>query len=351
MKNEKMILPDDPKLQYMGRIDWSDGEDPVWVYACTCVKVGFTGSFIRAELTNHRLCWDNFIGVIVDGVQTKIKLLPSGRQKITLAENLSEGKHELLLFKRQDACHYLTFHGLFIEENAEISAPDPLPTRKIEVYGDSVSAGEVSEAVDYCNQVDPPHNGEFSNGYYSYSWFTARMLNAQIHDIAQGGIALLDDTGWFHAPDLKGIEKLYDKIQYNDQIAPNKDWDFSRYTPHVVIVAIGQNDAHPDDYMANDPTGEKAELWKTHYAAFVRKLRDVYPKAYIILSTTILGHDASWDRAIDEVCNSLRDDKIRHFLYGKNGCGTPGHIRVPEAEQMGRELSAFIETLPGVWED
>ena len=35
---------------------------------------------------------------------------------------------------------------------------------------------------------------------------TARMLNAQIHDIAQGGIALLDGQGWFHEPDQIGME-------------------------------------------------------------------------------------------------------------------------------------------------
>ena len=32
---------------------------------------------------------------------------------------------------------------------------EPLPERKIEVYGDSVSAGEVSEAVDYTGEEDP----------------------------------------------------------------------------------------------------------------------------------------------------------------------------------------------------
>jgi len=51
------------------------------------------------------------------------------------------------------------------------------------------------------------------------------------------------------------------------------------------------------------------------------------------------------------VWQELGDEKIHHFLYSKNGCGTHGHIRIPEAEQMGKELSAFIDSLPGVWED
>ena len=39
-------------------------------------------------------------------------------------------------------------------------------------------------------------------------------------------------------------------------------------------------------------------------------------------------------------------EKIKHhFLYSQNGKGTPGHIRIPEAEQMSKELTAFIESL------
>ena len=351
MASEKRICADHPALQYMGRIDWSAPQNPVWVYACTCVRTRFTGSFVRAEITNLRNCWDNFLGVLIDGVQTKVKLAQTGRQVYTLGENLSPGVHELLLFKRQDACHYLQLHGLYLQENAVLSAPDPLPERRLEVYGDSVSAGEVSEAVDYCGQADPPHNGEYSNSYYSYSWFAARMLSAQLHDIAQGGIALLDETGYFHGPDYKGLDKLYGNIQYNDQIAPNKAWDFENYTPHVVVVAIGQNDNHPDDYMSGDYNHPKAVNWRRAYRDFICKLRGIYPNAHIILSTTILNHHENWDKSIHQVWQEMDDEKIHHFLYSKNGCGTHGHIRTPEAEQMGKELSAFIDSLPGVWED
>lgn len=351
MCREQFITPTHPALQYMGRIDFSDPENPVWIHSATFVKVRFTGSVVRCTVTNHRGCWTNYIGAIVDGVQRKYALANEGRQDVLLFDGLSQGEHELLLFKRMDGCHYLTFHGLTVEEGAVLTACEPLPSRRIEVYGDSVSAGEVSEAVDYCGQVDPPHDGEYSNSYYSYSWCTARLLNAQLHNVAQGGIALLPDTGYFHYPEYQGMDTMYAKMQYNDQIAPDKPWDFSRYTPHVVIVAIGQNDNHPDDYMSGDYDHPKAIHWRTHYAGFIRTLRGIYPKAHIILSTTILNHHENWDKSIHQVWQELADPKIHHFLYSLNGRGTHGHIRIPEAEQMARELSAFIESLPGVWED
>lgn len=349
--SEKWISADHDALQYMGRIDFDDPKAPVWINPCTCVRVRFTGSFVKAVVTNQRGCWDNYLGSLIDGVQRKHLLQPQGKQEILLAENLGEGDHELLLFKRMDSCHQIVFHALTVEDTASVSAPDPLPQRRIEVYGDSVSAGEVSEAVDYCGQVDPPHNGEYSNSYYSYSWFTARMLNAQLHDVAQGGIALLDGTGYFRWPEYLGMEYMYDKMEYHTDINPPKKWDFSRYVPHVVIVAIGQNDNHPDDYMSDDYNHPKAQHWRARYRGFITRLREIYPNAHIILSTTILNHHENWDKSIHQVWQELGDPRIHHFLYSKNGCGTHGHIRTPEAEQMGRELSAFIEGLPGVWED
>ena len=65
--------------------------------------------------------------------------------------------------------------------------------------------------------------------------------------------------------------------------------------------------------------------------------------------TTLLEHDPSWEQSIDEVCSLLQDEKIRHFVFHRNGSGTPGHLRIPEAEEMAEELSAYIEKLDIEW--
>ena len=347
----KWICPDHAALQYMGRIDFEDPQNPVWIFPSTFVRVRFTGTWIRAVVTNTRGYWDNYLGVIIDGKENKIPLQPEGKQELCLASDLDDGEHELLLFKRMDSCHQLVFHGLIVDEDAVISTPGPLPNRRIEVYGDSVSAGEVSEAVDFCGLADPPNQEEFSNSYYSYAWCAARMLNAQLHNIAQGGAALLDGTGYFNGPDYMGMEFIYDKLRYNPQFAVTKTWDFSQYTTHVVIIALGQNDAHPQDYMGENYDHPKAIFWRKQYAAFIRKLRELYPKATIILSTTILNHHKNWDKSIHQVWQELADPNVHHFLYSNNGRGTHGHIRIPEAEIMAQELAAFIESLgPKIWE-
>lgn len=382
------ISPSDPRLIYCGRIDFDNPDAPVMVYPSSYVTFRFTGNLLKVKLTNKRSCWSNRMGCVVDGVQTAVLLyedneeheytiygdnacvelknysadsschdekkgVPAGKndtEKTDTAEKDNgncEVWHEVIFFKRQDSADYVTIHGFELEDEAELAANEAEKNKKlkIEVYGDSVSCGEVSEAVYYVGKADPVHNGEFSNSWYSYAWMTARKLNAKLHNISQGGIALLDGTGYFGAPEYLGVESCYDKIQYLPGLGEVKQWDFSRYTPDVVVVAIGQNDAHPDNYMPADYDGVKAKRWRERYEWFIRRLMQLYPEAKIVLATTILMHDAAWDRAIDDVCRRIASGRVHHFLYKRNGAGTPGHIRIPEAEEMSEELAAYIQKL------
>lgn len=342
------IDADSKYIQYCGRIDFDDRKAPELVYPCSSISFKFIGKTLRVAVSNRHIYWENWLGFIVDGKQGKAVLPETGEKVIiTLLDEKEETPHNIMIFKRQDACHTFQFYGLEVDNGAKLLPPEKLPTRRIEVYGDSVSAGEVSEAVAFTGKEDPVHNGEYSNSYYSYAWICARTLNAQIHDIAQGGAALMSGTGWFREPKSIGMEEIFDKIQYYTDLGKVKSWDFAKYVPQVVIVAIGQNDSHPKDYMAEDYECAESACWRKHYKNFVERLRDRYPQAAIILTTTILRHHPHWDRSIEEVCSDLNetDKKIYHFIYGRNGCGTPGHIRISEAEEMSGQLVSFIESL------
>ncbi len=349
--SERLIPMTDPLLRYTGRIGMEDPANPFFIYVCSSVALRVTARTLRLALTNHHSFYENRLGVIVNGVQSAV-LLEKGEQVIDLSDRLQEGANDVLIFKRQDCCHAYTIHGLIVDGEAELLPLPERPARRMEVYGDSVSAGEVSEAEFACAQPDPAgHNGLYSNGWLSYSWQAARLLNAELHDIATGGMALLDGTGYFYGPDCIGMLQSWDKVNYYPPFGLATPWDFTRFTPHVVVVAIGQNDHHPVNVMAEDYDSAASVHWREEYRRFLGLLREKYPRAHIVCTTTILGHDAAWDRAIDEVVVATEDARIHHFLYTNNGCGTPGHIRGSEAAVMARELAAFIEGLPGVWEE
>ena len=340
------VEADDKRLCYTGRIDWTNEKKPEFVFPCTSVAMRFTGGILQVIVENRHSYWKNYLGCIVDGEQSKFLLSNNGKNIIEIPVMDHERKeHEVLIFKRQDSCHELIFEGFEIGEGERVLDIKEASERKIEVYGDSVSAGEVSEAVSYVGKADPEHEGEYSNSWYSYAWMMARKLNAQIHDIAQGGIALLDNTGWFCEPEAVGMESAWDKIHYNPAFGKKQKWNFENYIPQVVVVAIGQNDNHPDDYMKEDYNGEKSVKWRKSYKNFLKTLRKTYPAAHIICITTLLEHDVSWDRAISLAVKEMKDEAITKYTFKRNGAATPGHLRIPEAEEMAEELAAYIENL------
>lgn len=341
---------DHPALVYCGRIDFDDPKAPVFVFAGSFVRFSFTGKKITFRITNHHNYYTNSVGYFLDGVAGRFTLPETAVTQDYTIECDSAEKHTFCLYKMQDGCHFFTLHDIFLEDGAQVFAGEPLPNRRIEVFGDSVSCGEVCEALDRVGQPDPEeHMGVYNNSWYAYGWITARAFDAQVHLTSQGGAALMDNTGWFHAPDYVGLETIYDKLQYNTQIGPMKQWDFTKWQPDVVIFAFGQNDNNPEDYMANDPEGEQAQNWKDHYRRFLCRLMELYPKAHFILGTTTLMHHENWDHAIEEIVREVNDPRVTHLIYRDNGSGTPGHLRIPEHEKMAEDLIAHIRSLGDVW--
>ncbi len=349
--SKKFIPAADPAIRYMGRIDRTIPDAPKIVFAGTMITLRFTGTELSAVICNHRFYNKMELGLLVDGKESKLSF-EKDRQRFTLplCQGLEDKEHEVTLFKRQDATHYFDFFGFEMEDTAEALPPLPLPDRRIECYGDSVSAGAVCEAVENVGQLDPDNTeGVYDNAYHSYSMITARNLGAEINNIAQGGIAIFDGTGYYHSPETIGMETAYDKAVYFPEECGYTDWDFSKYQPHVVIFAVGQNDQHCEQKEDPDITDPAYRTkWKERYKDIIRSLRSHYPKAHFILLLTVLMHYPTWDDALDEITAELKaegEDKVSHFMFKRCGKATPGHPRLQEQYEMASELTAYISRM------
>ena len=349
LENKKLISADNEKLLYMGRIDFSDKKRPEFYWAASNVRMKFKGNCVGAVLKNYYYYGIISIGFLIDGKECKVNIEKNDEDiYIPLAEDLEDGEHEIVLFKRQDATHYFEFLGFAMNKEGEILEHNPLPKRKIECFGDSVSAGAVVEAVDYTASLDPEdHQGVYDNSWHSYSNITARNLGAQIHDTAQGGISIFDGTGYYHAPDFIGMETAYNKLCYFPEGSKGMtEWNFEKYIPDLVLFAVGQNDPHNeghDDFDITDP--EYRTKWKNRYKDIILSLKEKYPNAVFILLLTVLQHDSQWDKAVDEIVKELNDDKITHFMFTRTGKATPGHPRLSEQYEMAEELTAYISNM------
>ncbi len=364
IKNDRMIDPAHDELLYCGRIDDTDPHRPVFVQPGSFVRMAFTGSSrVQAVVVNHRRWNDSWVGVLMDQTQRKIRIDQDDVPvTLTLAEDLEKDlEHEITFFKRMDQCHEYTFLGFLLEDGAKVLKARKLPRKKIEFYGDSLTAGECAEAIEAGRGPDPEQTGEYNNVYFSFAWATARRLSAQAHFVAHGGIAMMDGLGYLETEDgVRGMESCYERVYFfpddrkpadgsKAEVAPQRmeHWSFARYVPQVVVVSVGQNDAYPDDFMKRDFHSEMSDRWREHYKKWILSLREVYPDAWIVLMTSIMEHNPAWDRSIGRVCAEIDDPKIVHFLFEENGRGTPSHIRVSDAMNMALELGSFIEGLSG----
>lgn len=342
--NKKLIAPDNKCFEYMGRIDFKDPAEPLLIWAASTVDICFTGKTCKVLLNNIPFFSPTHFGAVVDGIFQKF-FLEDREQLVTLAEDLEDGRHTLKLVKTMGAFNYVGFGGIIIDENAEVSAPNHKYDLKLEVYGDSVSAGEVVEDIYYEGQFDPPDHHvdhKADNAFFAYPMILARRLNAQLHNVAQGGMALIDNAGFFPANDsehLIGMESCYDKLRYTPY-AETSQWDFSRYTPDIVIFALGQNDHAPNAEKIK--TADFREFWKSRYKSIISDLMSKYPDARFILMLTIMNHEPIWDEVISEIASELNSPRVEYFRFTRNGKATFGHPRAVEQSEMASELYRFI---------
>lgn len=343
------ILPSDKRINYTGRIDFTDENAPVFYYAGSCAAFRFEGTEFSVKI-NSVVYWGELsLGIVIDGELKCERLDPENNGKdVVITRKIPDGIHNIVIYKQHAANQLLSIKGFAVE--GELLEPAAKPALKIEAYGDSVCAGEVIEAYDYVGKNDPEnHNSRYDNVWNSFVMQTSRNLNAEIHNICQGGIAILDGTGYFHHPDYIGLESVYDKLCYFPEGGISQ-WDFSRYIPDIVIIAVGQNDKHNgrqdnDDIDIADPKYRK--LWKTAYIKIVRDLDKKYSSPKFVLTTTILGHDPEWDNAIEEIKDELCEMGIKayHNVFKRNGSATPGHPRLAEHNEMTAELTEFIKKI------
>lgn len=325
-----------PNVTYEGRILYRpDAAELSW--PGTSVVIQFEGVGVSATLQD--LDTANYYNVIIDGeVVSKIHT-DTLKRKYVLATGVPEGKHEVELFKRTEWDKGKTlFYGFDLEKGGKILPTSAPKKRKIEFYGNSITCGYANEDFN----GEDRWFGYFQNNYESYAAITARHFDAQYHCIAKSGIGIT--VSWF--PMI--MPEMYDRTDPTDSTSV---WDFSQYTPDVVVVNLFQNDS----WLVNNPNHESfknrfgtqapdsAQIVAA-YKNFISSLRNKYANASIVCA---LGNmDATktgsvWPGYVRQAVDQLDDKNIYTcFFPYKN---THGHPLVADQRVMARQLINFIE--------
>jgi len=331
----KIISYNNPDLCYEGRIKYNaDAAELSW--SGTSVTIMIKGTTISALLKDSDTA--NYYNVIIDGKQISKIHTDTIKHSYLLASGLSNSKHKIQLFKLTEWSMGKTlFYGFETSENALILSQNSKPNRKIEFYGNSITCGYALED----NSGNDSWHGFFENNYLTYAAITARYFNAQYSCISRSGIGIM--LSWF--PLI--MPEMYDRLDATDSTSK---WDFSLYTPDIVVINLFQNDS----WLVSMPQHEQfkyrfgtqapdAKFIISSYQSFVSTIRTKYPNSTIICA---LGNmDATkagspWPGYIQLAVNQLHDSKIyTHFFDCKN---TDGHPHADEQKAMAESLIKFI---------
>jgi len=151
-------------------------------------------------------------------------------------------------------------------------------------------------------------------------------------------------VSWF--PEI--MPEVYDRLNPTNSTSK---WNFSKYTPDIVVINLFQNDSwivnNPQNpqFIARFGTTAPTEAFIIKsYQNFIKSIRAKYPNSAIIcalgnMDATRVG--SAWPGYIEKAAKGLNDAKIfTHFFPYKD---TPGHPKVAEQKAMADDLIEFID--------
>ena len=326
-----------PEIEYWGRVDTSSTESAELYWSGTSIKINFEGTSIQALLKDES--GDNYFNIILDQDSVSLLRPDTIKQYYQLASQLPGGAHSIEIFKRTEWDRGKTdFYGFKINSRARLLEKPAPRKRRMEYYGNSITAGY---AVEDTSGRDSP-DSTFTNNYLSYSAITARHYDAEYQCICKSGIGIT--ISWF--PLI--MPEIYDRLNPAD---PSSKWDFKMYDPDIVVINLFQNDSWlvnmPDREEFKMNFGTKApgdEYFINAYQQFVASIRNEYPEANIICalgSMDAARKGSKWIGYIEQAVSNLNDQSVfTHFIPYKE---TPGHPSISEQQQMANSLISFID--------
>lgn len=334
-----IIAADNSNIQYVGRINYKNPKAPCFTFPGIQINAQFTGSSLKMMAKPM----SGFFMVSIDGNEAfKVGFNSQRDSVITIATALSPQQvHSArIMYVTEGYERRAEFRGFIIDEGATLLNPQPLPKRRIEFIGNSITCGYGVEDTNCW----APFQDETCNHYYTYAAITTRNLNAVHQTVARSGI---------------GVYRCYDGPVTGDSINMNTEypytllydhsqaWDFTTFIPHLVCINLGTNDTST---KGADPT-----LLRNGYRNLIAQVRSHYPDAKIVM---LCGCMMSGDQlkqaqqALDDVVKELNrkgDRNIYRFDFtpqdGSMGYGADWHPSMQQQSHMADELTPYLRKL------
>ena len=344
-----VIKPTDPRIQYTGRISFTNPDRPAWNYPGVQIMAAFEGTSLRM-MAKPRSGY--FMAQIDQAEPFKVAFRGERDSVVTLATALPEGRHLVrLMYVIEGYEFFPEFWGFVLDEGRQLVPPPALPSRKIEFIGNSITCGYGNEGL----KKEEGFDYATENHYYSYASIVARNLQAQHWVVARSGIGAYRN---YNGPKTGNPESNM-PIQYEytgyawkpelrkEPTFLQEKWDFSRYQPDVVCINLGTNDLSTPNYDLS--------LLKKGYQKILKMVRQHNPKAKIVFLTGTMLYNQELQLAkqlLDEVTAEAQkagDKEVYRFdmapIDGNAFYGNDWHPNVYQDEKMAGELTPYLRKL------
>jgi hypothetical protein len=215
----------------------------------------------------------------------------------------------------------------------------------IEFIGNSITCGAASDPSETPCGTGVYHDQH--NAYYAYGPRVARALGANYIMSSVSGIGIYRNWN----SDGPTMPQVYEKADL--RASSSRIWDFEKYRPSIVSIALGTN-----DYSNGDGKHQRAPFDSTvfisTYIKFVQLVKSKYPGAQIaLLSSPMINGDRRIQ--LQNCLSAVKDNIDALYPSGKRvalffflpmqarGCG--GHPNVEDHAILAEELKPFFKKL------
>lgn len=360
------VAADDAKIQYYGRVDFSDPKAPAFDWPAIYFKAKFTGTKL-GFLFEGAACRYN---VIIDSNEPEVLVVEGGDTAVYWVETvLAAGEHTVTVEKRHETTdESVVFHGFALEDGTTLLDLSEKPALKIEILGTSSACGYGVESDHRDAETDDDYY-IYTNTSLAYGPLIAKHYGAQYMISAVSGTGLVINNNR-EDPPLWGDYFKYTLLA-GAKDASSPEWDLASWTPDLVIINLGLNDLDTYWYDIGNTVPASEADFKAAYTALLDTLRAKYPSTTKYLCVGAYSEsgfegqiDHEYDPApvegllreyvseivADQITAGKTDIRYGNYAYQGTGDGWAGldyHPNAEEQQSIADQITGYIRAVDG----
>lgn len=362
-----------PEVAIGGRTGTTEDGSTKLSWAGTTLSARFTGSRITAKMKLSEAQPQNFYLVSMDGNIVETRAVNRSDTTQSFEAPAGDGPHALTLTKLNEPMDGSLIFGGFTPEDGGALLPTQTPSgRRIEFVGDSITCGygnqgfittkmlTASSSADAnslrsCKTFLNKQVYEVSSAYMSWGPQVARAFNAEYRLTCWSG------KGVYRNADNTDVDLMPEVFNRAVATDANTSHDFNDWIPQAVVVDLGTNDFGS---VAQASVGGAPDVAKfeARYIGLVKRIRQVYPNAWIILANGPLLSDyyprtfkalSTMRKSLNAIIDKVGDGRVQYFEFPLNiqsDSDTTGCEWHPDTEQdtaMATRLQVALQSYLG----